>query len=90
MFLELESNNFQNQARLTNERQNDLHLDGHYPNNYFSSEDAENQVYNSPPASDNNCPKYEQSTRNYSQCPGFKYQQLVDTFGKPDEQTEVK
>lgn len=56
----------------------------------FFQEGAENQGNNPPPASDNECPEYEQSTRNYGQCPGFKYQKLDDTIGKPDEHIVVK
>lgn len=56
----------------------------------FFQEGTENQGNNPPPASDNECPEYEQSTRNYGQCPGFKYQKLDDTIGKPDEHIVVK
>lgn len=56
----------------------------------FFQDGAENQVNNSPPVSDNECPEYEQSTRNYGQCPGFEYQKLYDTIGKPDEHIVVK
>lgn len=94
MFLEIysdkEKNNFNDQTRLTIEKHNNLHLDGDYPSNHFSSEGAENQACNSPPASDNDCSGYEKSTSNYRQCSGFKYQQLDETIGRPDEHTEVK
>lgn len=69
-------------SKVTNEN-------GDYPSNHFSSEGAENQACNSPPASDNDCSGYEKSTSNYSQCSGFKYQQLDETIGRPDEHTET-
>lgn len=91
MFLELESDKFGDQASLRNERQNNIHSKDQCPTNHFFFQDgAENQVNNSPPVSDNECPEYEQSTRNYGQCPGFEYQKLDDTIGKPDEHIVVK
>lgn len=91
MFLELESDKFGDQASLRNERQNNIHSKDQCPTNHFFFQDgAENQVNISPPVSDNECPEYEQSTRNYGQCPGFEYQKLDDTIRKPDEHIVVK